>query len=394
MSECLTAWKASKRECGIVDLAISALALAIFSRTQRDPVAAEEAVTGYGRLLHVVQKQMTQAEIFAGDANPCDEFILTVVLMAWYETTVHQPMNLKGGQWPTSLHSWSHHDGAMAILKARYDRLGDNDASSIMKQSRRGLLRSALLRNISLPKWVRNGAPFGEHGLDLEFDRILVRVVNLRHAFKKLKHDESIEVEAIFNEAKELDEACHWWVVQSPSEWRYESHIIPDFWSRTDFYSSSVYICDRNSYAAIWVQYFAVRMLINSTLLGLVQMKHPPSLQNGTSTDDPECSEYRKQLETMTKNLVSTVPFALGRFSANKTEGPDLPLTVTLNTNTDKTIPPALALPIIWPLSVISNLDGVKCSHRLWIKAKLAHLGRVLGDGALECAGTDEWTHT
>jgi hypothetical protein len=83
------------------------------------------------------------------------------------------------------------------------------------------LLRSALLRNRSLPDWVRDRSRFGEHGLDLGFDGILVRVVNLRHTFKNLKqnkHLETAEADDLNNEARELDQACRKWTVQIPSE--------------------------------------------------------------------------------------------------------------------------------------------------------------------------------
>ncbi|KAE9379730.1 hypothetical protein N431DRAFT_541170 [Stipitochalara longipes BDJ] len=395
MSECLTTWKASKRECGMVDLAISAVALAIFSRIQQHPLAAKEAVTSYGRLLRVAQQQIVQAEILSCDENRCDEFMLTVVLMAWYETTMHQPTNPKQKNLTISFHSWSHHDGAMAILKVRNDRLGKNTPSSIIMQTRRGLLRSALLRNRSLPKWVRDGSRFGEHSLDLGFDHILVRVVNLRHAFKMVeqnKHLDAEEVEEMQNEARELDEACQHWAVKTPSEWRCESHTVPTSWSRRDFYSTTIHTCTRSGYAAIWIQYFALRILINSTLLGLIPLSHHPSLQIHNSTYEQQRYGYKIQVETIADSLVSTIPFALGRFSTDKTETPASPSTLSLNT--DEIISPALALPIIWPLSVISSLDGVKCSQQLWINAKLVHLGRILGDGALESAGTDQWTHT
>ncbi|PMD34474.1 hypothetical protein L207DRAFT_468782 [Hyaloscypha variabilis F] len=391
MSECLTTWKASKRECDMVDLAVSAVALAIFARTQQNTLAAREAVATYGHLLRVAQRKITQAELLICNETRSDEFMLTVVLMAWYETTMHQPANFKQYMLPVSLHSWLHHDGAMAILKVWNDRLRNNTPSSITKQTRRGLLRSALLRNCSLPKWVRDGNQFGEHGIDLGFDRILVRVVILRHSFKMAEQNKYLEmgeIEEMTNEARELDEACIQWRVQTPNEWKSELHTVPTSWSRTDFYSSTVFSFARQGYAAIWIQYFALRMLINSTLLGLTRLYHPPSLQIHTSTYNEQCCAHTTQLQETTDSLVSTIPFSLGQFSTDETGVSDSQH--KFNFNTDETIPPALALPIIWPLSVVSSLDGINHNHQLWIKSKLVHLGRLLGDGALQCAGTDQ----
>lgn len=378
----------------MVDLAFSTLALAIFSRTQQHPSAAREASLKYGRLLRVAQEQITQVAILRCDEKGFDEFLLMIVLMAWYETAMHRPANLKLNNSPSSLHSWSHHDGAMAILKVWNDRVKDNAPSNIIKQSRRGLIRSALLRNRSLPDWLRDGSRFGEDGLDLGFDSIFVRVVNLRRTFKKLEkkdHLETSEARDLNNEARELDDECRRWAMQIPSKWSFECHSIPSFWPRKDFYFSTVYTCPRNCYASVWIQYFALRMLTNSTLLKPLQPSHPPQLHVNDSPYQLQRDECTTNLTAMADSLAATIPFSLGRFIADKAEAPDSRPTLTLRT--EEEIPPALALPMVWPLSVASNLDGVKESQQLWFRAQLARLGRVLGDGALECAGTDQWAH-
>jgi hypothetical protein len=46
-----------------------------------------------------------------------DEFLLTVILIARYKTTMNQPENLKSKNSGSALYRWSHHDGAMAILR-------------------------------------------------------------------------------------------------------------------------------------------------------------------------------------------------------------------------------------------------------------------------------------
>lgn len=396
MSECLTAWKASKRKCAMVDLAVSAVALGIFSRTQQHPAAAREACRSYDRLLRVAQEQITHVAILACDERGIDKFLLTIVLMAWYETIMHQPAHLKPKLSPSSLHSWAHHDGAMAMLKAWSEKPRGKHPSDIIKQSRRGLLRSALLRNRSLPVWVRDGSRFGECGLDLGFDGILVRVVNLRHALKSFERKqrfETTEAEHLSNEAQELDEACREWAVQLPGEWSFESINIPNSWPKSRFYSSTVTICARHGYAAVWLQYFAVQMLISSSLLRLLQLIRPTEAQAQAhdSTYQQE-REYVTKLETMADSLASTIPFSVGRIKVDdKPEASDGRPTIICNA--DENIPPALALPIIWPLSVASSLDGVEPSQQLWFCAELGNLGRVLGDGALMCAGTDQWTH-
>jgi hypothetical protein len=220
-------------------------------------------------------------------------------------------------------------------------------------------------------------------------------VVNLRHTFKNLKqkkHLATAEAEDLNNEAQELDEASREWMAEIPSDWSYESRRILSSWPRRDFYCSTVYICARHGYSPVWIQYFALRITIISTLLGLLQLSRPPQLQVHDSTYQQQHHEYITQLKAIADSLASTIPFSLGQFKADKVETPNSRPTLTLNV--DEEIPPALALPTVWPLSMASSLDGVGPSEQLWFRAQLARLGRVLGDGALECTGTDHpWTH-
>ncbi|KAF7551773.1 hypothetical protein G7Z17_g4801 [Cylindrodendrum hubeiense] len=382
----------------MVDLAVSSLALAIFSRTQHNPTAAKEASSRYGRLLRVAQEQITQVRIQKLSDKGLDECLLTVVLMAWYETTTHRPASLTLNASLISLHSWSHHDGAMAILKIWNDSWSHNAPSSIIKQARRGIVRSALLRNLPLPNWIWNGTRFGEHDLDLAFDSILVRVVNLRHAFKVAEQKKRLQVvnaEYLSSEAQELDEACRKWESQIPTEWSYRQHMIPDSksWSEKEFYSSTVYSYACHGYAAVWMQYFGVRLLLDSTRLGLLQLTYPR--QTVDLEFHREHGELTAQLRENSESLSSTIPFSLGRFKLDRvgaldwSHGGELELTLCV----DDEIRPALALPAVWPLTMGSSIGSIEPKQETWFRTQLKRLGSVLGDGALECAGTDQWAH-
>ena len=382
----------------MVDLAVSSVALAIFSRTQQHPPAAREAFLRYGRLLRVAQEEITRKGILTCDEQGIDECLLAVVLMGRYETTMHRPANVTWKDSFSSLHSWSHHDGAMAILKVWYDNLSHNAPSSIIKQARRGMIRSALLRNRPLPDWMRDGSQFGEHNMDLGFDGILVRIVNLRYAFRSLEQKKNLlsaEAEELNNEARELDEACREWVAQIPSAWSYQLLSIaePNSWLRRDFYSSTVYSYAQPGFAAVWIQYFAARMLINSTRLRLLQLCRPPQFLDFTYQQQRrECTTY---LKAMADSLASTIPFSLGRIMADNAKDRGSRNSKPAITPIGDEIRPALALLTVWPLSVASSLDGVDPGQQLWFRSELARLGRVLGDGVLECAGdTSQWTTT
>ncbi|PVH79361.1 hypothetical protein DL98DRAFT_631678 [Cadophora sp. DSE1049] len=390
MSECVTEWKTTERNSRMVDLATSAVALGIFSHTQQYPPAAREAVQSYSRLLGVVRDKISQRAILGCDKESFDEFLITIVVMAWYETVMHQCVNVKSRDPMKSMHSWSHHDGALAILKVWSKKCKDSPPTSIIKQTRRGLLRSAISRNYMLPDWVRDGSRFGEEGLDLKFDAILVQVADLKYAFKALGRDEGADPslsEKIYNQARDLDKQCSRWGENLPDEWSYESRRTPNLWPRTDFGNPTAYVCSRHTYAAVWVQYFAVQLLINNIRLNLLQRSFI-SFKNHDARYRQYFEECQIQLKTLAHDLTCIIPFSLGRIKTNS----KVLDSITLNTKEE--IPPSLALPVVWSLSVVSSLDGIESEQQLWFRTLLARLGRVLGDGALECAGTDLWTHS
>lgn len=379
----------------MVDLAISCLALSVFSRTQRHPTAANHACVKYGRLLKIAQNDISQSRILKANDSDVDECLLTISLMAWYETVMHQPANAGTKTSVGSLHSWSHHDGAEAILKAWLDNQIDNPPSAIIKHSRRALIRSALFRNQSLPDWIRDGTRFGEHGLDLNFNDILLRLVNLRHDFLRLAREKALqiaEIERLNQQARDLSQASRDWATQISDTCSYKSHHLERLESRssTDFYSPLAYTYAQPGYASVWVQYFAAQILINSTRLKLLEYV-PSQFLDVDAPYQTERVECIAHLREMAFGLAATVPFSLGRIKVeNSGSSASKPIIIT---NVDEEIRPAFALLIVWPLSMASSLDDVESGQQVWFQKQLLRIGQVLGDGALECAGTENWTH-
>jgi len=375
----------------MVDLALSSMALAVFSRIQQHLPAATEASSRYSRLLRVAQERIAQVEISQCDERDIDACLLAVLLMGRYEGAMHRLNSKKSF---TSLQSWSHHDGAMAILKVWNDNRSHNTPTSIMKQTRRGLIRSSLLRNLPLPDWMLNGHRFGEHSRELDYDRIKVRMVNLRYVSATLQQKNGLQMakpEELDKEARELDKALHDLAAQIPSTWSYQQHTLPepDPWPKRHFYSSIVYSYSRPGYAAFWSQYFAARMLINSTRLRVLELTRPNPLADLDFNYEQQRRECMTQLKAMADSLASTIPFCLERFKAENPNSPNCPTSITLNTNEE--IKPYLASLTACPLTVASSLEGIDVRQRLWFRSELARLGRITGDGVLECAETDQW---
>lgn len=377
----------------MVDLALSTMALATWSRIHRDRSGAIQAASKYHCLLRVAQEQIARVGVSALDAGVIDRCLLGVLLMGRYEGATHSSRGVSPKDSFGSLKSWSHHDGAMAILKIRRDNLSHVPASLITKYSRKGLIKSSLLRNLRLPDWMLDGTNFGEYDLELDFDRIMGPIVNLRHTFTTLLQQHALhitEVQELNEKARQLDEALQYWVAQFPSTWSYQQCTLSSSgpWPKMHIYSSTVYSYSKLGHAAVWSEYFAARMLINSLRLKILESIRPTVLTDVLYEEQrQECIIH---LKAMADSLLCTIPFCLERFEVVDSPNPAIPQD-TIMPNKDEDIKPYLANIVIWPLTIASSLTGLDASQRLWFRSELASLGRVTGVGILECAETQQW---
>ena len=394
LPESVASWRDSGKTCPMVDLALSSMALAVFSRTQRHPPAATEASSKYQSLLRLTQERIAQLSSSSFDGRGFDACLLTISLMGRYEGVIYYPGNnpaLKHSFISSSI--WSHHNGAMAILRFWYYHVNRTPATTLIRDTRRGLIRSSLLRNIKIPDWMLDGFIFGERHREEDYDRIFVRTVNLQYASASLQHKDYpdiTEIERLSNEAGELDKALKSWVTKFPDKWSYQRHILKgcDPQPNNPFYSPVVYSYSSPGYAAVWNQSFALGMLINRIhlkILGLIRLQ-----QMGDSTFEPQRETCAKRLRTMADSLASSLPFCLEKFRVvDNSNSPSREPSITFRP--DGEIKPYLAVLAVWPLSVASIIDGIDFQQQQWFKSQLAGIGKITGEGVLESVKTDEW---
>ncbi|KAL8832139.1 MAG: hypothetical protein Q9170_004998 [Blastenia crenularia] len=303
----------------MVDLALSSVALAIFSRIKQHPSAATEASTRYSRLLRIVSEQIRQMILAGVDERTSDAYLLTTFLMGRYEAVTRHPTSCKERGSFDSLQNWSHHDGMMALLKIWHDKLGGpQPATSIVKQCRRGSMRSCLLRSHRIAGWMLDGSHFGEHDLELQFDSLFAHIVNFRHTCVTLQKEgkKSIDqVETLRRQACEIDEALHDWKSRLPDSLSYQLYTLEDQDSLPSkfCYSPTVYTFSDPSSALVWSHYFATRMLFSSTRLRIVEINRP------SNSVDMNCErerlEYIAELQITADSLASTISSSLDRLS-------------------------------------------------------------------------------
>jgi hypothetical protein len=390
----LPIWK-SNSESPTLDLAVSSVALAVYSRTQQHPYAAVEASKQYQELL-----RLQRAAIPSLDQNSIDDCLIAIFFMGRFEDVVHSPgYPNEQAHSARTLHSFSHHDGALAILKYwRAHMYHTRPATDIIKYTRRGMIRSATLRVLGLPEWMWDGECFGEHDSELAYDAIVVQIVNLRHQVSVLHKDKMSErmtsheliskAGDLHDKARGLNAALQDWAGAQLGNLDHKRYILSShhIFPTKYFYSSEVYIYSNPVHASAWILYYATRLLINSTLLKILSIIGPHS---NSATFDRRF-EYLSVMEATAMDLVLSIPCALQRFSATDMfDTPSQQNSIIINENED--IKPYVANLIIWALSLSANLSGVDVRYKCWLRSLLAHLGRITGIALLESSETNSW---
>jgi hypothetical protein len=369
----------------MVDLALSSMALAIFARAQHHAPAATEASKKYCSALKVAQARIAQLASSALDERDIDSCLLAGSLMSRYEVAAHRP-----GVYDSSIQSCSHYDGAMAILKVWNDKLRDMTPTFIIKQTRRALIKAAVIRYRKLPDWLLDGTRFCEQGD--EFDRVVARLWKLQYAFKSIQKRCPMigEVIALHNEAQKLDKALRGWTAHVPSTCSAHRHVITDpnvhALPQSHLYSSAVYSYPKHGNAAAWCRYFAVRMLINSIRLGLLELSREILISRSYEQQRLECIT---QMQAMADSIAASIPFCLERIKIDSSLSNSQP-SITISTNQD--IKPHAASLLVWPLTIASSMEGIDHKQQLWFRSELATFGKIIGDGILECSETHRLT--
>lgn len=352
----------------LLDTAVSAMALGTFAKTHRHPEAAAQASKAYEQVLRHVQPAIQRLELM--DVDVC---LLAIFFMSRYEDLVHhRTVSAFKGCMSSDLPSYSHHDGASAVLKVWKDRFSHaHPPTNVIKRTRRGILRSALLRTRTLPEWMHDGSAFGECGLSLLYDRIMVRILDLRQGPHAATFSGEMNVEI-----RDLHHALEEWKSAFPPKWNFSRHNVPHEFKIDcpDFYSRTVFGYASPTYAAVWAKYYATELLIQN-------LRISPGRISGRAD---QSSDDVLRLDSFANDLASTVPFCLERFQVHHSS----PDTITLST---KDARPYNATLIAWPLAIASGIGRLKPEQRSWFRSALSRIGRAIGVGVFECAETDEW---
>ncbi len=292
--------------------------------------------------------------------------------------------------------SFSHHDGGLAILKSwKKDMSARFPATNVIKRTRRGMIRSAMLRNIALPDWILKGADFGEEGLELEYDCLVVRLVGIRERLAAIVKEEmtqqTISMESrttaweLSKQVRVIDLALQDWTTHFPSEWSYQRHTLSEGieYPSKDFYSPEVLTYSNIGFAAVWNLYFGTRILVSCTQIRILDIVNPDAGEQRLN-----CLAI---INEMADDFASSIPFCRQKIKVTETPGSasgERTVTVNMNDDDEK---PYMATTTTWPLSMASGMSRVEMGPKLWFRSEISRIGRKMLDRVLEEAATEKW---
>ncbi|RMZ88032.1 hypothetical protein DV736_g4736, partial [Chaetothyriales sp. CBS 134916] len=185
--------------------------------------------------------------------------------------------------------------------------------------SRRGLIRSHILRNRDLPDWLIDGERFGERDLDLAYDRLLVRLANFRNVVTSLEQQHAevctARIEQLDRESVALRSALRDEFLSAGVHRRYQKAAVVGSgpWPRLHFYSPTVYLYANLTDAAAWLNYFAISLLLVDTSVRVFQLLQPAFAWKR------ELPARYPDMANLCQGFAATIPFCLERVKAPET---------------------------------------------------------------------------
>lgn len=307
-----------------------------------------------------------------------------MMLMERYASTVHQCNDLPFNTLP----EWPANNAVMSLLKAWTDG-GNEKTSQIVTLARRYVVRRALHECSSVPRWMSDASRFGARGLELDFDGLVLWLIDLQSRLAGLPGEptqRSLRLTTILGQAQAIDSALLAHYTLLPRMYPYRPHYHEDLagFPRKHFYSRYLHIFENPAQAAVHNHFFTVRLVLNALWLRILKFKNKEKpIDLGAVRQQLQCATNMGSLAT---SLTLTVPYCLGRFEVDEVIlGQEYS---SVKPFTDRVIEPYLAKPLLWPLTIASSLPEVDEAHRQWFRSELVELSRITGSGVEGSAPT------
>lgn len=212
----------------------------------------------------------------------------------------------------------------------------------------------------------------------LDLDSIMVRGADLRARSlclflpKSGRFSSQSRPSDLAAEAQNLDAALESWSQHVPDDWKFSTqpNSVPD-----DTFDGLVYIHATHGHAAVWVQYRAIHIVVNSIRKRALAVMAQCSTQ-AVSVNTEQQVVCLEKIASIATELCRSVAFF---FTPNNTA----PTYATTTHEISYDIPPKLAALLTWPLILAISTDDAPEPQKQWLRNKLRSIASSLGNSAL-----------
>ncbi|KAJ5805279.1 hypothetical protein N7474_011166 [Penicillium riverlandense] len=305
-----------------LQLAVSAFSLAVFGLARNVNQALGDADRVYGKSIARIREEIANLS-----NGTIDQLLVATLLMASYDARQQQG----------------------------FPRNTDLDSAL-----RRPIIRSCILRGVSLPQWLQDNKIFIENSPILELDALMIQAANIRAKAQNCLQEEITifqlgQLDELVLEARQLDSAFIEWARRIPSDWTFFEGL------RSTDTEYSLHCYTGHGYAAIWNRYLAVRLIINSLCIRLLSTVSRITQSTGT-----ELERCQSNINSLTAGLCHGISSFFNMAAAQHK------------------ITPQMAIVFAWPLTVAISTEAVPTTQRKWLQGRLHTVASAIGAESLQ----------
>ncbi|PQE04591.1 negative acting factor protein [Rutstroemia sp. NJR-2017a BBW] len=381
----------------ILTLSILAISHASFGRARKVQSALAAGGAKYCKALKMINlalKDPLQATR--------DEILLATIILSHYENSIfRKPQISEHDIKSMAAKTFAHHDGAMAVLHLRRQRNHhqcDAMSANVDRVVRNHLIRSLIMRCMQVPVWLRDGAEYGEAGLALGLDRLMVETADLRHRAADLQYDlttipkagrvaQMLKLHGVLATAQRLDESFVAWARDVPMEdyWRMfrveDDGVVRDE-SNDDIFNGCVHIYPTMGHLGLWSRYRAFRLHVIDITVRIL------SFAKTIEVDLQSMEESaRTKIEKLASDFCASIPHALKAVDIHPTAGN--PVVSRRPPADQKHLAEATTARILcWPLAMTTLVESIPEQYAKYLKRRLLDVSEIVDDGLLERMAT------
>jgi hypothetical protein len=376
----------------ILTLSILAISHASFGRARKLQSALVAGGAKYCKALTMINQALKDP--LQATRN---EILLATIILSHYENSVfRKPQISERDIKIMAAKTFAHHDGAMAVLHLRRQcnhHQSDKLSANVDRVVRNHLIRSLIMRSMQVPLWLRDGDQYGEIGLSLKLDRLMVETADLRHRAAELQYDltaipksskvaEMLKLHGTLAIAQRLDDSFVAWARDVPMEDYWKGFQVEDDGVvrneiDDDIFKGSVHIYPTMGHVGLWSRYRAFRLHVID-----ITVKILSSAKTTEADLQPMEESARSKIEKLASDFCASIPHVLKTVDIYPTAENSF---VIRRSPTDQKqfVEASTARILCWPLAMTTMVESMPDQYLNYLKRRLLDVSELVDDGLL-----------